>query len=251
MKKSLVVVLAWLLSAGFVAPASAAIEKGMTVLVTGANRGIGLELATQLHARGVKVIATARKPAQAEALQALGVRVEQLDVVDADSVAALAQRLQGEPVDMLINNAGVGGEAGGSIATTDFEKLAWVFDVNSTGPMRVTQALLPNLQAGAGKTVVQIGSVMGSIEQNGGGYYGYRASKAALNMLNKSLAVELGKAGFVCVVLHPGWVKTRLGGAGAPVAVQDSVAGLLTVIDGLSAEDNGGFIDYQGQSIPW
>ncbi|MDX1736129.1 MAG: SDR family NAD(P)-dependent oxidoreductase, partial [Halioglobus sp.] len=148
-------------------------------------------------------------------------------------------------------NAGVGGEAGGSIASTDFEQLAMVFDVNSTGPMRVTQALLPNLEAGEGKTVVQISSVMGSIAGNGGGYYGYRASKAALNMLNRSLATELGKQGFVCVVMHPGWVKTRMGGSAAPVEVPDSVAGLLRVIDGLGASDNGRFLDYQGKELPW
>ncbi|MDX1735555.1 MAG: SDR family NAD(P)-dependent oxidoreductase, partial [Halioglobus sp.] len=149
-------------------PALAELQKGMTALVTGANRGIGLELARQLQARGLNVIGTARKPAGADALNALEVRVEQLDVTDPASVAALAARLEGVKIDLLVNNAGVGGEAGGSIASTDFEQLAMVFDVNSTGPMRVTQALLPNLEAGDGKTVVQISSVMGSIAGNGG-----------------------------------------------------------------------------------
>ncbi|MCR9105775.1 MAG: SDR family oxidoreductase [Gammaproteobacteria bacterium] len=231
--------------------ALAALDKNTTALVTGANRGIGLELATQLKAMNVNVIGTARNPAAAEQLNALGVRVEQLDVADAASVAALAERLKGVKIDLLINNAGVGGQAANTLADIDFEQLAQVFSINSTGPMRVTQALLPNLTAGSGKTVVQVSSVMGSIAQNAGGYYGYRASKAALNMLNKSLSAELGPQGFTCVVVHPGWVKTRMGGAAAPVEVPDSVAGLLKVIGGLRPEDNGRFIDFQGNEIPW
>lgn len=229
---------------------SAADDK-QTVLITGANRGIGLEMARQLSERGDKVIATARKPDEASGLKALAVRVEQLDVTDTASVQALAARLEGVPIDLLINNAGVGGQKTNDLEATNFDEVAKTFDVNSLGPMRVTQALLPNLEAGKGRTVVQISSIMGSIEQNRGGYYGYRASKAALNMLNKSLAAELGKQGFVCVVMHPGWVKTRMGGAAAPVEPEDSVAGIFEVIDGLVPEDNGRFIDYQGNSIPW
>lgn len=222
-----------------------------TVLITGANRGIGLEMARQFSERGYVVIGTARKPDEATDLKALKVQVEQLDVIDSASVSALARRLDGVPIDLLVNNAGVGGQTAGSFAAVDFDKVAHTFDVNSLGPMRVTQALLPNLEAGEGRTIVQITSVMGSIEQNGGGFFGYRASKAALNMLNKSLAVELGKQGFVCVALHPGWVKTRMGGAGAPVEPEDSVAGILEVIDGLTPDDNGRFLDYQGKTIPW
>lgn len=232
-------------------PALAALDKNTTALVTGANRGIGLELATQLKALGVNVIGTARKPADAAELNALGVQVEQLDVADVASVAALAERLKGVKLDLLINNAGVGGQSANTLAELDFEQMAAVFDINSIGPLRVTQGLLPNLMAGSGKTVVQVSSVMGSIAQNGGGYYGYRASKTALNMLNKSLSVELGKQGFTCVVVHPGWVKTRMGGAAAPVEVPDSVAGLLTVIAGLTTQDNGRFVDFQGNEIPW
>lgn len=222
-----------------------------TVLITGANRGIGLEMARQFSERGYVVIGTARKPDEATDLKALKVQVEQLDVIDSASVSALARRLDGVPIDLLVNNAGVGGQTAGSFAAVDFDKVAHTFDVNSLGPMRVTQALLPNLEAGEGRTIVQITSVMGSIEQNGGGFFGYRASKAALNMLNKSLAVELGKQGFVCLALHPGWVKTRMGGAGAPVEPEDSVAGILEVIDGLTPDDNGRFLDYQGKTIPW
>jgi NAD(P)-dependent dehydrogenase (short-subunit alcohol dehydrogenase family) len=223
----------------------------MTVLVTGANRGIGLELVKQLEGRGMNVIGTARKPAEAEALRATGARVEQLDVADSASLAALAKSLDGVPIDMLINNAGIMGHTAESFQQTDFAAIETTFVVNSLGPMRVTQALLDNLQAGRHKTVIQISSVLGSIEQNQGGYYGYRASKAALNMMNKSLALELAGDGFTCVVMHPGWVKTRLGGKGAQITTVESVSGMLEVIAELDAEDNGGFFDYQGNEIPW
>ena len=152
---------------------------------------------------------------------------------------------------MLINNAGIAGHTAATFKETDFTQVDWTFAVNTLGPMRVTQALLPNLEAGQHKTVIQISSVMGSIERNRGGYYGYRASKAALNMMNKSLALELAGDGFTCVVLHPGWVKTDMGGAGADIEVDVSVKGLLDVIAGIGPEDNGRFYDYQGEEIPW
>jgi len=156
-------------------PAWAALDKGDTVLITGANRGIGLELARQLSERGALVIGTARKPAEASELKALGVRVEQLDVTDGESVAALAKRLDGLAIDTLINNAGVGGLQAANLAAVDFDDMAFTFSVNSFGPLRVTSALLDNLQAGEGKQVVNISSIMGSIELNQGGYYAYRA----------------------------------------------------------------------------
>jgi NAD(P)-dependent dehydrogenase (short-subunit alcohol dehydrogenase family) len=226
-------------------------DTGKTVLVTGANRGIGLEFVRQLKAQGYVVIGTARKPDEADDLNAMGVRVEQLDVTDDASVDALADSLKGVRIDLLINNAGIGGHNAGSFRETNFDEIARTFDVNSLGPMRVTQALLDNLDAGEGKTIVHISSIMGSIESNRGGFYGYRASKAALNMFNKSLSVELGKQGYISVVIHPGWVKTRMGGAAAPVELADSVAGMLKVIQNLGAADNGRFIDYQGNGLPW
>lgn len=239
------------LTASTVFPAQAnAAEPQPTVLITGANRGIGLELARQMDAKGYRVIATAREPDQAQALHALKVRVEALDVTNADSVAALAKRLDGVAVDLLINNAGVGGQSGG-LSELDLDKFSRTFAVNSIGPMRVTQALLDNLAAGTGKKVIHISSIMASIESSWGGSYDYRASKTALNMLNKSLAIELGKKGFVCVALHPGWVKTRMGGESAPVELPDSVRGLLGVIEGLETADNGRFYDYQGKELPW
>lgn len=226
-------------------------EDPMTVLVTGANRGIGLELARQLTGQGHRVIGTARKPAEATALKELGAEVMQLDVTDSSSVAALAAGLDGQPVDLLINNAGTGGQPPGSLQETDFERVKLTFDVNSIGPMRVTQALLPNLLAGEGKKIIHISSIMGSIASNSGSYYGYRASKAALNMLNSSLALELEDKGVTSVVLHPGWVQTRMGGPNAQISVDVSVAGMLKVIAGLGLEQSGHFYDYQGNELPW
>ena len=236
------------LFASSVAPAA---DNGKTVLITGANRGIGLELARQFRARGYAVIATAREPDQAVDLKALAVRVEQLDVTDTASARALAGKLRGVPIDILVNNAGTSGHDAERFEDIDFDAVATTFDVNSLGPMRVTQALLPNLEAGAGRTIVQIGSVVGSIELSRGGLYGYRASKAALNMFNKTLSTELVRRGFTCVVIHPGWVKTRMGGAGAPVEVEDSVAGMLSVIEQLHLGDTGRFLDYTGKELPW
>ena len=243
----LVLVIVSVLGAG----TSVAADADKTVLVTGANRGIGLEFVRQLKAQGYVVIGTARKPDEAVDLKALGVRVEQLDVTDGASVEALGNRLKGVKIDLLINNAGIGGHNARTFRETNFDEIAKTFDVNSLGPMRVTQALLDNLEATEGKTIVHISSIMGSIEGNLGGFYGYRASKAALNMFNKSLAAELGRQGYISVVIHPGWVKTRMGGEGAPVEPVDSVAGMLRVIGSLSAADNGRFIDYQGNGLPW
>lgn len=222
-----------------------------TYLVTGANRGIGLELARQLSARGARVIATARRPQEAGELHELGVQVEPLDVTVPATVDALAATLDGMPLDVLINNAGMG-DGHAPLAELDFEEMARFFAVNSVGPLRVTRALLPNLRAGERRLVASLSSQMGSISSNQqGGYYGYRASKAALNMLNRSMALELGGKGFTCVVFHPGWVRTRMGGENAPVTPQLSVRGLLRVMDRLTHADNGRFLAYNGQEVPW
>lgn len=226
-------------------------EQARTVVVTGANRGIGLEFARQLKVKGYYVIATARKPEAAEELRGLGVQIEQLDVADSASVQAFAERLQGTIIDILINNAGIAGHGASTFAEHDFDAVDRTFQVNSLGPMRVTQALLDNLRRGKQKKILHISSMMGSIEMNQGGAYGYRASKAALNSFNKTLSVELGKEGFICVVLHPGWVRTGIGGSSAPLSTEESVAGLITVIEGLDADSNGRFIDYTGKDLPW
>ena len=171
-------------------PASQAADKP-TVLVTGANRGIGLEYARQLSDKGYRVIGTARDPAKANELAAIADRVEALDVADAASVAALAKRLEGEAIDILINNAGFFDRTDVSLDKVDFELLQQTLAINTVGPLRVIQALMPNLRLGQRKLIVSMSSQLGSIEQSNGRWYGYRTSKAALNQINKSLSAEL------------------------------------------------------------
>jgi len=228
-----------------------AADGGPTVLITGANRGIGLEYARQLSARGYTVIGTARDPGTADELDVLADRVEQLDVTDADSVAALATRLEGVPIDILINNAGIFERGDVTIDKVDYDMMERTLAVNTLGPLRVTQALLPNLRAGKGRKIVSMTSRLGSIELSDGRWYAYRASKSALNQFNKIWSVELGPEGFVCTVLHPGWVRTNMGGPKATYTPEESVSGLIEIIEGLGPEDNGRFYDFQGQSIPW
>jgi len=222
-----------------------------TVLITGANRGIGLEYARQFAAKGYKVIGTVRDPADAKDLSEVADRVEPLDVTDAASVAALANRLQGVPIDILVNNAGVFDRKDVTIDKVDFAMMEQTLAVNTMGPLRVTQALLPNLRAGKRRTIVSVSSQLGSIERSDGRWYAYRASKAALNQINKTLSVELAPEGFTCVVLHPGWVRTELGGKGATYSPQESVAGMIAVIEKLGPTDSGRFFDFKGTPIPW
>lgn len=226
-------------------------QSSTTVLITGANRGIGLEYARQYDAKGYRVIGTARNPAEATELAEVSDRVEALDVTDPGSVAALAERLKDEPIDILINNAGIFDRSDTSIDKVDFDMLEQTFAVNTFGPLRVVQALLPNLRAGERKLIVSMSSQLGSIENSTGGWYAYRSSKTALNQINRILSAELGKEGFLCVVLHPGWVQTDMGGANATYTPAQSVEGLIKLIEGLDTDDNGRFYDFQGQPIPW
>ena len=222
-----------------------------TIVVTGANRGLGLEFARQFSASGDRVIATARHPEDAQELRALDVRVEPLDVSDPSSVRAFAAKIAGEPVDMLINNAGKGGGRS-SFEQTDWADVAAFFEANSIGPMRVAQALLPNLRLNKRRLIASVTSRMGSIDDNSsGGAYGYRASKAALNMFNKSLSIDLATEGFTCLVLHPGWVRTDMGGAGSPLEARDSVADMVKIVNGATSADSGRFIDHDGATLPW
>ena len=231
-------------------PADSAHETG-TVLITGANRGLGLEFARQFKARGYDVIGTARNPDKAAALRKLGAQVEQLDVADDNSAQALAARLAGKSIDILINNAGIIGQPAQSVTDLNFDKMVYTYQVNALGPMRVTKALYENLKKGKGRKVVNITSMMGSIGMNFGGGYDYRASKAALNMLSNTLSKELGKDGFTCIVIHPGWVQTDMGGNSAPVTPRESISGMIAVIDGLDGSANGKFFDYTGKELPW
>ncbi|HET8946566.1 MAG TPA: SDR family oxidoreductase [Candidatus Polarisedimenticolia bacterium] len=236
------------------APASGPAAR-RTVLITGANRGLGLEFARQYRSAGWQVIATAREPEAARDLKALGegVRIVPLDVTESSSVAALKTSLGAQPIDLLINNAGQGvGLDGGSLDKVDLKQFERVFQVNALGPVRVTQALLPNLRAGKGRMIVGISSGLGSIAENReGGFYGYRESKAALDMFLRGLAAELKDEGFTCVAIIPGWVKTDMGGPNAPLTPEESVTGMRKVLDGLKPENTGQFWSYKGTQVPW
>jgi NAD(P)-dependent dehydrogenase (short-subunit alcohol dehydrogenase family) len=219
-------------------------------LVTGANRGIGLALCRLLAGRGDSVIAACRK--SSSELDALGVRVETgVEVSDMDSVRRLATALEGVPLDLLVNNAGVlRRDTLGGIAGEALEDVYLQFRVNSVGPLLVTQALLGNLQAGAKVGIVT--SRMGSIEDNtSGGYYGYRMSKAAVNAVGKSLAMDLRERGIAVALLHPGFVRTEMVGGGGDVEPEQAAAGLIARLDELSLETTGGFWHANGQRLPW
>ena len=230
----------------------------MRALVTGANRGIGLELVRQLLARGDAVEACARHP-DAAALTALAcdrLRVHPLDVTDPASVAALAAALGDLPIDVVFNVAGFYGGPHQSVALMARElalpEVARTFDVNAMGPLRVAVAVLPNVRRGAGKKLVHVTSGMGSISDNtSGGYYAYRMSKAALNMMSRSLAVDLHDEGITSVVINPGWVQTDMGGAGAPTPVDESVRGILTEVDRATLADSGEFLNWDGRRYAW
>lgn len=228
-----------------------------TILITGANRGIGLEFVRQYADSGATIHACARKPAEAKALNEIAaasggrVQVHALDVADFAAIDGLARALRDVPIDLLINNAGIYGPM--SQNADDFDADGWMrtFQVNTLGPVRVVQAFRPHLKAGSGKTVVAITSQMGSITNNEGGYYAYRSAKAALNSAMRGFSRDLKGEGLVFVVMHPGWVKTDMGGAAAPLEAEEAVRDMRGVIAKLGAGDNGRFFNYDGSELPW
>lgn len=232
----------------------------MRYVVTGANRGIGLELVRQLLERGDTVEAGARDPSSARELASFAkrphregskLRVHAVDVADDASVRAFARSIGDVPVDVLINNAGVLGKMQ-SLEELDLEDVVHTYRVNALGALAVTRALLPNLRKGGARKVVHISTGMASIADNtSGGAFGYRMSKAALNIASKSMAVNLRGERIISVVMNPGWVQTDMGGSGAPTTVHDSAAGILQVTDALSLEKSGQFLDYRGGTLAW
>lgn len=223
-----------------------------TVLITGANRGLGLEFASQYAADGWSVIATCRNPDGAAGLHGIagGVDVHALDVSDFGAVDAVAASLAGRPIDLLINNAGLLGSAAG-FGATDPECWEELFRVNAMAPLRLAEGLVENVAASGQRKIVAITSAMGSISGGGGGYYPYRSSKAALNMVMKSLSTDLAGRGITVAVFHPGWARTDMGGAGAAVPVADSVSGMRRIIDRLGLDDTGTFWGYDGGRHDW
>jgi NAD(P)-dependent dehydrogenase (short-subunit alcohol dehydrogenase family) len=228
-----------------------------TVLVTGANRGIGLEFVRQYAAEGAEVIACCRDPDGAKELQALAaasdgrVRAMKLDVASAADIAALKAALAGQPIDILINNAGVSGPRRQSSDDIDLEGWLETFRVNTVAPVAVSQALHQNLKAGAGKKLAAITSGLGSTANNGGQRYAYRSSKAALNNAMRGLSRDWAGDGIAVGIFHPGWVKTDMGGAGAPVTPQESVRGLRQRIAELGPATSGAYRDYAGAELAW
>ncbi|RLN45880.1 hypothetical protein BBJ29_008038 [Phytophthora kernoviae] len=226
-----------------------------TVFITGSNRGIGLTFARHYVANGWKVIAAARDVGSASDLKELAVsKIIPLDTSDETSISKVAEQLKGEPIDLLINNAGVGG--GGGIPDVTKNDMMKLFEVNAVGAFLVTRALLPNLKLAVAKhgtaTVCQISSIMGSIAENGsGGRYSYRASKAALNMLNMSLSIDLKDDKIVALALHPGYVATRMTANKGEVTKEESVAGLTKIIAEVKPEDSGKYFDFRGTNLPW
>lgn len=235
-----------------------------TVLITGANRGLGLELARQYAADGWRVLACSRHP-DAEALVALArerpaTSCHALDVTDAASVAALAAALRGTPVDLLLNVAGVmhrrveaaGGASLPAFGGLDYEDWSRVLAVNVLGQARVAEALLENVAASDQKKIVTLSSELGSVGGNErGGLYAYRSSKAAVNAVMKSMAIDLAPRGIIAVPMHPGWVRTDMGGPKAPLSATESAAGMRRVIAGLTIADSGRFLQWDGRELPW
>jgi NAD(P)-dependent dehydrogenase (short-subunit alcohol dehydrogenase family) len=217
-----------------------------TVLITGANRGLGLEFARQYSADGWDVVATAREPSSE--LNQLGVRIEQLDMMDVDAVAGFGKRI--DSLDLLIANAGTYGPKEADDAQ---QAIDWLdtFRVNTVAPYLLARSVLPLVEASRGK-LIAISTRMGSIEDNSsGGYLAYRSSMTALNMAWRNLALDVRRRGVVAAVLHPGWVKTRMGGSSAPLRPEESVGGMRRVIDRLQPNDGGEFFGYDGGRIPW
>lgn len=223
-----------------------------TVFISGANRGLGLEFARQYAREGWRIIATSRSPEKAGALRALGsgVAVHALDVADFAAVAALGQKLAEESIDVLIANAGIYGPPDMTAEALDPEGWSLTFRINTIAPIALAGAFHRPVARSRERKMVAITSRLGSIGANNeGGLYAYRSSKAALNAAWRSFAWD--HRDVIATLVHPGWVRTDMGGASAPLSPEESVAGMRKVIAGLGAGDSGAFIGYDGISIPW
>ncbi len=230
-----------------------------TVLVTGANRGIGLEFARQYAADGWKVHACCRAPAGAEVLRQLAARhpgavtMHALDLANLAQIGRLATALDQVAIDVLINNAGIYPDRN-SRGFGDTDVAAWelAFRVNTIAPMKMAEAFVGHVAASEGRRMAFLTSKMGSMGDNGsGGCYLYRSSKAALNAVAKSLAIDLAPRGIRIALLHPGWVQTDMGGPDAWITAEQSVTGMRRLLNGLSPAQSGRFFAYDGQEVPW
>ena len=219
-----------------------------TILITGAGRGLGLELARQYAADGWRVIGTVRN-ADAKSLPSVEQHIA--DVTDRRAIAALAKALRAQPIDVLFCNAGISGKRGMALGRFDYASWEEVLRVNVLGAAAVAEALVDNVAASERKVIAMMSSRLGSIAESSGMTLPYATSKAALNMLVKGLSATLQPRGVTVVALSPGWVRTDMGGAGAPLSPEASVRGLRKVIAGLQPKDSGRFLSHEGSSIPW
>ncbi len=230
-----------------------------TTLITGANRGLGLEFVKQYAADGWRVHACCRNPEHAEALSRLAaesngnILIHSLDVADFRQIDRLTNALNEEAIDLLINNAGIYPDRGYSeFGDTDYAAWMLGFQVNAMAPLKMVEAFIKHIQRSQLKKIALITSKMGSLDDNGsGGYYVYRSSKSALNMVAKSLSIDLAPRGIAVALLHPGWVKTDMGGPDAWITPEQSIAGMRQVIERVTLADSGVFYAYDGQRVPW
>jgi len=224
-----------------------------TVLITGANRGLGLEFARQYLADRWRVIACCRKPAAATTLAMLAgeIAVHPLDVADPASIEALGRAVGETPIDVLINNAGIYGGERQSFRNVDYAAWSDVFRVNVMGPMRMIERLAENVARSERKLIVCITSQMGSITEAAAGSYAYSSSKAALNYVGRALAQDLVPRKIAVILMHPGWVRTDMGGSGAPLSPQQSVTDMRSVIGRLKLADSGRFLVHDGSEHAW
>lgn len=230
-----------------------------TTLITGANRGIGLEYVRQYAQDGWQVIACCRQPAKAENLHRLTsqypdhIRIYALDIADHQQIDQLSRSLANETIDLLINNAGVYPPSDdGGFGSIDYTAWIHAFQINTMAPLKMAEAFIHQISSSNLKIIATITSKMGSIADNQrGGSYIYRSSKAAVNIVAKSLAIDLKPRGIISVLLHPGWVKTDMGGPDALISTEQSVTAMRRVLRGMTLADSGKFFAYDGQMIPW
>ena len=227
-----------------------------TVLITGANRGIGLELTRQYLTRGAQVIATCRDPGTAHDLQSLRARNDQLtitplDVREKTSVDALVQTLDGKPLNIVVNNAGVMGGERQRLNDMDYHAWTETLETNTIAPFRVATALLPNLKKAERPRLITISSQMGSLNRQSTGAYIYRSSKAAVNKVMQVMALELRSDGIIVCPVHPGWVRTDMGGPSADISAEESAKGLTNLISRLTIDDSGKFFQWNGEEHAW
>jgi NAD(P)-dependent dehydrogenase (short-subunit alcohol dehydrogenase family) len=224
-----------------------------TVLITGAARGLGLGLdfTRQYAARGWEIHACARNHDALKGIKG-DIHLHRLDVTDYDAVSALAKELSAEAIDVLICNAGIGGERGRApLGSVDPAAWRHIFEVNTLAPLMMAQAFVEHVARSTERKLIAISSILGSIANNTGGRYIYRASKTALNMEWSCLAKDLAPRGVICVALHPGWVQTDMGGSTATLTIEQSVPPMVKTIAALKPSDNGRYLQYDGTDLAW